>query len=200
MDGRGGISGAAVVAVLAGSVLAYSGLKNKGIASTIRTVIAGNSPDKAASAGLDIGVASGAATGTATGQTKAELAGGGGSVGVGSGIGSAPALTAIAFAQTQIGKPYKFGAAGPDSWDCSGLIMVAYQHAGISLPHSTFAMIAIGKNVTNQTFAPGDLIFPHAAHVQLYIGGGQVIEAFDTGFPVRVASVGHVWQARRVAP
>lgn len=69
-----GVSGAAVVVVLAGSVLAYSGLKNKGVASTVRTLIAGKSPSGAASAGLDIGVASGAATGTATGQTKAEIA------------------------------------------------------------------------------------------------------------------------------
>jgi len=192
MSRQDGISGTAVTAVLAGSVLAYSGLKGKGIGSTVRSFLAGNVPANGADAKLAINVGTGVAANT-TPDGKDNIGSG-----VGGGAPTAAAARAVAFAQTQLGKPYVFGAAGPDSWDCSGLIMVAYRQSGITLPHSTFAMIAIGKNVTNKTLLPGDLIFPHAAHVQLYIGGGQEIEAYDTGFPVRIAAVSKIWQARRV--
>lgn len=107
---------------------------------------------------------------------------------------------AIKFAVAQVGKPYVWGSIGPNSFDCSGLIMRAYQLGGVYLPRTTFLMVNVGQHVTEAQLLPGDLIFPHIGHVQLYIGGGKQCEAYDTGYPIRVAPVTKVWQARRVAP
>jgi cell wall-associated NlpC family hydrolase len=67
----------------------------------------------------------------------------------------------LAFAQAQVGKPYKFFTAGPDTFDCSGLTMAAYQQAGVSLPHQSGAQSQLGTAIdwTTQTIAPGDLVF-----------------------------------------
>lgn len=107
---------------------------------------------------------------------------------------------AIEFALAQVGKPYVFGAAGPNSYDCSGLVMAAYRTVGVTLPHSTFLMVNLGKAVSAAELAPGDLIFPEAGHVQMYLGNGNIVEAPTTGIPVRVVKQwGGVWRARRIA-
>lgn len=107
---------------------------------------------------------------------------------------------AIAFALSQVGKPYVFGASGPNSYDCSGLVMAAYAHAGIVLPHSTYLMVNMGTPVDAAHLMPGDLVFPEAGHVQMWLGGGKIVEAPTTGIPVRVVPQwGGVWRARRVA-
>lgn len=107
---------------------------------------------------------------------------------------------AIRFALAQIGKPYKWGAEGPDSFDCSGLMVKAFGSAGINLPRTTQAMIADPRLMTinKNQLAPGDLVFPESGHVQMYLGGGKVVEAPRTGLNVRITSLGAVQYARRV--
>jgi len=104
--------------------------------------------------------------------------------------------TAIAFAEQQLGKPYLWGATGPDAYDCSGLVMMAYRTAGINLARTSQAQWASETRIPASQVQPGDLVFFAGAdgtpaspgHVGLVIGNGQMIEAFATGFPIRVAS------------
>lgn len=105
---------------------------------------------------------------------------------------------AIAFAQSQIGKPYQWGGTGNPGWDCSGLVQASYAAAGVSLPRTTQLQILKGKAVSKKNLQPGDLVFPDLGHVQLYTGGGQIIEAPRRGIPVRYSTLGTVWAARRV--
>jgi len=107
---------------------------------------------------------------------------------------------AIAFARAQIGKPYKFGTAGPDTFDCSGLIVAAYGHATppITLPHWTGALILVGKEVARGELQPGDLVFPDSGHVQLYIGNNQMVEAPHEGARVREGPLYGFWRGRRL--
>lgn len=108
--------------------------------------------------------------------------------------------TAIAYALAQVGKPYVFGASGPNAYDCSGLVMAAYAQAGITLPHSTYLMVNLGTAVDPAQIQPGDLRFPEAGHVQLYLGGGNIVEAPTAGENVRVVKAwGDSWRVRRVA-
>ena len=105
------------------------------------------------------------------------------------------AATAISFAQAQLGKPYLFGATGPDAYDCSGLVMMAYRAAGVDTPRTSQEQWLWGPQVPAGQAEPGDLIFfvgadgtPTAPdHVGLVIGGGMMIEAYATGYPVRIA-------------
>lgn len=106
--------------------------------------------------------------------------------------------TAISFVRAQIGKPYVWGATGPNSYDCSGLVYAAYKRAGITLPRTTGTMILAGHGVTRAELQPGDLVFPNPGHVQIYVGGGRVIEAPTTGIPVREVPMWGFWRARRV--
>jgi cell wall-associated NlpC family hydrolase len=115
--------------------------------------------------------------------------------------------TAIAYAEQQIGKPYQYGGTGPDAFDCSGLVLMAYQAAGVtlgvSLGQSTPARTsqeqwAWGPQIQPGHEEPGDLVFfagsdgttAAPGHVGLVIGGGKMIEAYATGYPVRIASYG----------
>ena len=100
----------------------------------------------------------------------------------------------IAFAQAQIGKPYEWAADGPDSWDCSGLTMMAWAQARMNLSHFTGSQWAETSRVPLSDLQPGDLVFygdtgENSHHVGLYIGGGQMIEAPETGKNVRYASI-----------
>ena len=101
------------------------------------------------------------------------------------------ASAAIAEAQRQIGKPYRWGAAGPDSFDCSGLTMWAWRAGGVSLPHYTKAQYDATTHVSLSDLQPGDLVFfgSDFHHMGLYVGGGQMIEAPHTGANVRYASI-----------
>lgn len=108
---------------------------------------------------------------------------------------------AVAFARTQIGKPYVFGAAGPNSYDCSGLVVASYAHAGMpGLPHYTGSLIFKGTDVPKSQLQVGDLVFPDSGHVQLYSGNGKIIEAAHTGTNVREVNMWGFWRARRLAP
>ena len=110
---------------------------------------------------------------------------------------TAGAARAIAYAEQQLGKPYLYAAAGPDSFDCSGLTMMAWRAGGVSLPHWSVAQFAQAKKIPASEARPGDLLFyaydvtdPGTIHhVALYIGNGQMIHAPHTGDVVRVADV-----------
>jgi cell wall-associated NlpC family hydrolase len=101
------------------------------------------------------------------------------------------AATAVQAAMSQMGKPYRWGGAGPNSYDCSGLMMWAYARAGISLPHSSRAQYAATTRVSRAALQPGDLVFFGSPihHVGMYIGNGQMVEAPYSGQVVRVRSI-----------
>jgi cell wall-associated NlpC family hydrolase len=97
----------------------------------------------------------------------------------------------IRTALAQVGKPYVYGAMGPDGFDCSGLTAYAYAAAGISLPHSSRAQSTMGVRVSRADLEPGDLVFFYSpiSHVALYIGNGMMVHARTYGRPVAVTSV-----------
>jgi cell wall-associated NlpC family hydrolase len=118
--------------------------------------------------------------------------------------GSAAARTAVDTAMAQIGDPYVWGAAGPDAFDCSGLVQYAYAAAGIRLPHSSRMQSTMGAPVSRDALQPGDLVFFYSpvSHVGIYIGDGQMVHASTSGVPVKTASVdsmGNYNSARRIA-
>jgi cell wall-associated NlpC family hydrolase len=102
--------------------------------------------------------------------------------------GTAAARKAVQFALSQVGKPYVWGAAGPGSYDCSGLTMAAWQHAGVSLPHSAADQYNYGHHVSRSQLQPGDLIFFYEpiGHVTIYIGNGLMVSAPTEGQDVSV--------------
>jgi cell wall-associated NlpC family hydrolase len=138
---------------------------------------------------------------TSGGSSGGSTSGGstsGGSTSGGSSTGSrSGAAAAIAFARAQIGKPYQWAADGPDSYDCSGLTMRAWQAGGVYLGHFTGAQYDQARKISMSAIRPGDLIFfgsqpgnpASIYHVGLYIGGGQMIEAPYTGENVRISSI-----------
>jgi len=101
------------------------------------------------------------------------------------------AAQAVAFAYGALGKPYVWGATGPDSFDCSGLTQAAWRFAGVSLPRTTYTQINAGRRVPRSQLLPGDLVFFYSgvSHVGLYIGNGKMIHAPRPGAPVRVAPI-----------
>lgn len=94
-------------------------------------------------------------------------------------------------ALTRVGAPYVWGDAGPDSFDCSGLVVWAFHQAGITVPHSSEALATGGQPVALDEMQPGDVIsfFPDASHVGIYVGDGRVIHASFEGLPVTVESL-----------
>lgn len=110
---------------------------------------------------------------------------------------TAAAGTAIAWALTQQGKPYVWGATGPSSFDCSGLMLRAYEAAGIQLPRVSRQQFNAGAKLPIANAAPGDLLFwaydpsdPRTIHhVAMYLGGGQIVEAQQAGVPVHTRAV-----------
>jgi cell wall-associated NlpC family hydrolase len=98
--------------------------------------------------------------------------------------------TAVAYAKAQVGKPYRFATAGPETFDCSGLVMRAWQAAGLQLPRITYDQIKVGQRVHREELAAGDLVFTNnGGHVMLYIGDGQVVNAGHTGVSVKVQAL-----------
>ncbi len=91
----------------------------------------------------------------------------------------------------QQGDPYRWAASGPDSVDCSGIVMYAYASAGRSLPHSSRALRAMTRSISVDELQPGDLVFGGSPvhHVGIYIGGGQMVHAPHSGDVVRVAGI-----------
>ncbi|MBT2421401.1 C40 family peptidase [Streptomyces sp. ISL-22] len=98
---------------------------------------------------------------------------------------------ALGFARAQIGKPYVWGATGPDSYDCSGLTQAAWKAAGVDIPRVTYDQVNGGTTVSLSNARPGDLIFFYddVTHVGLYIGNGMMIHAPKPGAYVREESI-----------
>jgi peptidoglycan DL-endopeptidase CwlO len=111
------------------------------------------------------------------------------------------AAVVIQAALSRIGSPYSWGAAGPNAFDCSGLVMWSFQQAGISLPHSSQALATGGQPVSLSDMQPGDVVtyYSDASHVSIYIGDGMMVHASTYGTPVKVAPVGNapIYNVRR---
>ncbi|WEB40886.1 NlpC/P60 family protein [Streptomyces yunnanensis] len=133
-------------------------------------------------------------------QQRQQQPGGGAGSGTGTGSGggssdsgsySTKAGKALAFARSQIGKPYVWGATGPSSYDCSGLTQAAWRAAGVDLPRTTWDQVKVGTRVSSSDLQPGDLVFffNDISHVGMYIGGGEMIHAPHPGASVRVESI-----------
>jgi cell wall-associated NlpC family hydrolase len=107
------------------------------------------------------------------------------------GSASGQAAVAIKYAYAQLGKPYQWGGAGPNSFDCSGLTMRSWGAAGVSLPHSAAGQQAELPRVSLSALEPGDLVFfgDPAFHTAIYIGGGRIIQAPHTGAVVEISSL-----------
>ena len=110
-------------------------------------------------------------------------------------VGPEAVATALKYALAQLGKPYVWGAEGPDTYDCSGLTMSAYAAAGVLLPRTSVLQAQVGSPVGLADLLPGDLVFwayfpsdlSTVHHVALYLGGGMVVHAPQAGDVVRVA-------------
>ena len=105
--------------------------------------------------------------------------------------GSSKGATALAFAKSQLGKPYRYASAGPNAYDCSGLTSAAWSKVGVSLPRTSQSQIGVGRSVSKSALQPGDLVFYYGgiSHVGLYAGNGQIIHAPRPGKSVEYASL-----------
>ena len=108
--------------------------------------------------------------------------------------GSSKGVKALAFAKAQLGEPYARSGAGPSSWDCSGLTMVAWGSVGVSLPHSSRQQFNRGQPVAKSDLQLGDLVFFYSdiSHVGLYAGNGQVIHAPRPGKSVEYIKMSYM--------
>ena len=120
---------------------------------------------------------------------------------------NARAAAAVAYAESKVGDPYVYGAAGPGAFDCSGLTMMAWAQAGVSLPHNAAAQASMSTGISLSHLEPGDLVFYSydgrgIGHVAIYVGGGMVVHAPRPGEDVQygnVSTVGPIVEAGRVA-
>jgi peptidoglycan DL-endopeptidase CwlO len=116
--------------------------------------------------------------------------------------GGGEGAVAVQAALTQVGQPYAWGGAAPGGFDCSGLVMWAFQQAGIALPHSSQALAHGGQPIALSDLQPGDVLtfYSDASHAGIYIGDGLIIHSSTYGQPVRVVpmtSSGPIYNARR---
>jgi peptidoglycan DL-endopeptidase CwlO len=122
---------------------------------------------------------------------------------------ASPASAAVAYALSQVGKPYIWGGTGPAGYDCSGLVYAAYASAGIHIARTTYQWQQDGPVVSLSQLQPGDLLFSAGSdgtasdpgHVSMYLGNGQVVQATQQGQPVQAgpADLGSVIVATRPA-
>jgi cell wall-associated NlpC family hydrolase len=98
---------------------------------------------------------------------------------------------ALSKAMSKIGKPYVYGATGPNAFDCSGLVGWAYKQVGVSLPRTSAAQSRVGTPVSKANLRPGDLVFFYkpVSHVAIYIGNGKVVHASTSGQPVKISEL-----------
>ncbi len=104
--------------------------------------------------------------------------------------GSGKGAIAVRYAYAQLGKMYRWGAAGPGNFDCSGLTMAAWKAAGVNLPHNAAMQYRATAKVSPGALQPGDLVYyRNLGHVGIYIGNNQIIHASRTGRPVAVVPI-----------
>ncbi|MFE5289731.1 C40 family peptidase [Nocardia sp. NPDC056611] len=97
---------------------------------------------------------------------------------------------AVDAAMSRIGDPYVYGAAGPNAFDCSGLVQWSYAQAGVSLPRTSYEQAGAGSPVSYDALEPGDVVsFYGGGHSGIYIGDGNVVHASTSGQPVKVAPI-----------
>ncbi|MEV6770772.1 NlpC/P60 family protein [Nocardia sp. NPDC051030] len=111
------------------------------------------------------------------------------------------ATVALEAAQTKVGAQYSWGASGPYSFDCSGLVQWAYKQAGIDLPRTSFEQSNVGAPVAFQDLQPGDIVITNGGgHVGMYAGDGKLLNAVQTGTPVSYTNLraDQVVTARRI--
>jgi cell wall-associated NlpC family hydrolase len=115
---------------------------------------------------------------------------------------SGRASAAVAYAMAQVGDAYVYGAAGPSAFDCSGLTMMAWAAAGVSLPHSSSAQMGSGTPVSTSALQPGDLVFYYSpvSHVAMYIGNGMIVHAANPSVGVEVSPLSSMPLAGAVRP
>lgn len=110
--------------------------------------------------------------------------------------------SAIQHAMDKLGSPYRYGATGPNSFDCSGLVKWAYDKAGVSLPRTSRAMSKVGTAVSRDELRPGDLVFFYkpVSHVGIYLGDGKIVHASNRKSPVKVSDMSKMTynSARRI--
>ncbi|MGQ0576979.1 MAG: C40 family peptidase [Pseudonocardia sp.] len=98
---------------------------------------------------------------------------------------------AVRIAMSKIGKPYRYGATGPNAFDCSGLVQWTYKQLGVKLPRTSRAMSGVGTPVSRANLQPGDLVFFYkpVSHVAIYVGNGKIVHASTSGSPVKVSEL-----------
>jgi len=102
----------------------------------------------------------------------------------------------VGAAMSKLGSPYVWASGGPDTFDCSGLVMWAFAQIGVSVPHSTYALYGMGTPVSRDQLQPGDLVFfDGLGHMGIYIGGDQFVHAPHTGDVVKVSGMSDDWYA-----
>ena len=115
---------------------------------------------------------------------------------------AATRTAALEHAMSKIGAPYRYGAAGPNAFDCSGLVSWAFKKAGVSLPRTSRAMSKVGTPVSRDQLRPGDLVFFYkpVSHVGIYIGNGKIVHASNKKSPVKVSDMSRMKfnSARRI--
>ncbi|MBW0104694.1 C40 family peptidase [Pseudonocardia sp. KRD-291] len=105
----------------------------------------------------------------------------------GSGIGA----QALAMAKSKLGKPYVWGADGPNAFDCSGLMKWAFEQVGQDIPRSSSAQSEAGESVSKDELKPGDMVFFYSpvSHVGFYAGNGKILHASTEGEPVKYSDI-----------
>jgi cell wall-associated NlpC family hydrolase len=126
--------------------------------------------------------------------TTSSIGAGGTTAATYTGPTSTQAQKAVAFAYAQLGKPYQWGATGPYSYDCSGLVGTAWASAGVSIPRDTYSQFAALPHIATSAIQPGDLLFYDGiGHVTMYVGDGYMIDAPQTGSVVEKIPMASPW-------
>lgn len=113
-----------------------------------------------------------------------------------------PGLAVLQAAESRIGAPYRFGGAGPDGFDCSGLVAYAHRQVGITVPRTAAEQYSKATPVDPRALRPGDLVFfrlsgRDVGHVGIYVGDDRFVHAPQSGGNVRVASLQDEWYRQR---
>lgn len=113
-----------------------------------------------------------------------------------------PGRALLQAAESRIGAPYRYGGAGPDAFDCSGLVAYAHRQIGIRVPRTAAQQYEEATPVARGELRPGDLVFfrlsgREVGHVGIYAGEDRFVHAPQTGGAVRFASLGDDWYRQR---